>query len=153
MADSLEGRAAIPAVGTTPPEVQAAATTSLVLEIVFGFFSLLGVGHVYSGREALGVGLMVGWWLYLGFTAVITSLTAGIAACVLVPIYIAVPIISGIQASAYVKKAGATGSWKSVGIVAGAGCFIVVVTICLLSVFGVLTFGALGSLIGAQQNR
>jgi len=150
MADSLESQAPTTALGTSPPDVQAAATTSLVLEIVFGLFSLLGIGHVYSGREALGVGLMVGWWLYLGFAAVISSLTAGIAACVLVPIYIAVPIISGIQASSYVKKARATGSWKSVGIVAGAGCVIVVGTICILSVFGVLTIGVLGSLFEAQ---
>jgi hypothetical protein len=39
------------------PEVEGAATTSLWLEIIFGIFSLLGIGHVYSGRTALG-----GWY-------------------------------------------------------------------------------------------
>ena len=146
MTNALESQTPASSPGPLHPDVQAASTTSLVLEIVFGLFSLLGVGHVYSERIALGVGLMVGWWLYLGVAATITSLTTGIAACVLVPIYIAVPILSGIQASAYVKKTHATGSWKSVGIVAGAGCLIVLATICLLSVFGVLTIGALGSL-------
>lgn len=42
------------------PETEGAATTALWLEIIFGLFSLLGIGHVYSGRTALGIALMIG---------------------------------------------------------------------------------------------
>jgi hypothetical protein len=31
------------------PETEGASTTALWLEIVFGLFSLLGIGHVYLG--------------------------------------------------------------------------------------------------------
>lgn len=141
----------VPSQEPSLPEVQAAATTSLILEILFGFFSLLGVGHVYTGRIGLGVALMVGWWIYLLFAAAISSLTAGFGACLFVPIYIATPIISGIQASAYVKSAGVTGSWKSVAIVAGGGCLIVIISIVSLAFFlGLVSIGLLGALFQYQ---
>lgn len=136
---------------TFSPEVQAAATTSLILEILFGLFSLLGVGHVYSGRLGLGLALMVGWWVYLAIAGVGSTLTGGLAGCVFVPIYLAAPIISGLQASAYVKKTHATGSWKTVALVAGAGCLIIAGTICLLSFLGVISLGFLTALFSSQQ--
>ena len=133
------------------PEVQAAATTALILEIVFGLFSLFGIGHVYSGRLGLGVALMLGWWAYIAIAGFLSTLTGGLAGCVFIPIYIAAPIVSGIQASAYVKKTHATGSWKSVGLVAGAGCLIAAGTICALSFFGVISLGFLTALFSSQQ--
>jgi len=129
------------------PDVQGAATTSLVLEIIFGLFSLLGIGHVYSGRLGLGIALMLAWWVYLFVAGFISSLTAGLAACLFVPLYFAVPIISGIQASTYVKKSGATGSWSSVALVAGGGCLIILLAIaCLVGSLGLLSIGTLGAL-------
>ena len=149
MADSSN-----PAVSEPKPsvhQVQAAATTSLVLEIVFGIFSLLGVGHVYTGRIGLGLALMVGWWVFLGIAAAISSLTAGLAACLFVPVYFVVPVVSGIQASAHVKTAMVPGSWKSVAIVAGGGCLIVMISLAALaSVFGLLSLGLLGALFQYQ---
>ncbi len=139
-----------PAAQPLPPDVQAASTTSLILEIIFGFFSLLGIGHVYSGRMGLGIGLMVGWWIYMVVAGLLSSVTGGLAACLFLPIYIAVPIISGIQASAYVKKAQATGTWKSVAIVAAGGCLVVIVAVCVLAVFGVITVGALSSMFQSE---
>lgn len=133
------------------PEVQAAATTALILEIVFGLFSLFGIGHVYSGRLGLGLALMVGWWVYIAAAGFISALTGGLAGCLAVPIYIAAPIISGLQASAHVKRSQATGSWKSVGLVAGVGCLVVVGLICALTFFGVISLGFLSALFSAQQ--
>jgi hypothetical protein len=133
------------------PEVQSAATTALILEIVFGLFSLFGIGHVYSGRLGLGLALMVGWWVYLALAGFISTITGGIAGCLAIPIYLAAPIVSGIQASAYVKRVGATGSWRSVAIVAGGGCLLVLGLICALSFFGVISLGFLTSLFSSQQ--
>ena len=121
----------------TSPETEGAATTALWLEIIFGIFSLLGIGHVYSGRTALGIALMAGWWVYIIFAGFISTITLGFGACVFVPIYFAVPIISGIQARTYTQKTNGTGSWQSVGLVAGGGCLLVVIAVVVLVVFGI----------------
>jgi len=140
-----------PAAAPLSPEVQSAATTALILEIVFGLFSLFGIGHVYSGRLGLGLALMVGWWVYIAAAGFISTLTGGLAGCLAIPIYIAAPIFSGIRASAYVKKVGATGSWRSVAIVAGGGCLLIVGAICALSFIGVISLGFLTALFSSQQ--
>ena len=124
------------------PETEGAATTALVLEIVFGFFSILGIGHVYGGRTVLGIGLMIGWWVFIGFAWFLAWITLGIGACLLVPLYIAVPIISGIQARTYLKTQSGSGSWQSVALVAGGGCFLVIISIVLFFVF-VISLGML----------
>jgi hypothetical protein len=133
------------------PEVQSAATTALILEIVFGLFSLFGIGHVYSGRLGLGLALMVGWWVYIAAAGFISTLTGGLAGCLAIPIYIAAPIFSGIQASAYVRRVHATGSWRSVPFVAGGGCLLIAAAICLLTFFGVISLGFLTALFSSQQ--
>jgi hypothetical protein len=119
------------------PETEGAATTSLWLEIIFGLFSLLGIGHVYSGRTVLGIALMIGWWVYIFVAGVLSTVTLGLGACVFVPIYIAVPIISGIQARTYMHKTGEKGHWGAVAIVAGAG---IILTILFLAVIGLGIF-------------
>ena len=121
-------------VKSVSPETEGAATTALWLEIIFGIFSLLGVGHVYSGRTVLGIVLMVGWWVYIIVAGFISTITLGFGACIFVPVYFAVPIISGIQARTYTQKTNGTGSWQSVAIIAGGGCILVII-IGLLFVF------------------
>jgi hypothetical protein len=120
------------------PETEGAATTSLWLEIIFGIFSLLGVGHVYSGRTLIGILLMVGWWIYIAVAGFLSTITLGIGACVFVPIYFAVPIISGIQARTYTLKTEGKGNWTHVAFVAGGGCLLVLIAIAVLAVLGIL---------------
>lgn len=128
------------AVKQTSPEVDGASNIALVLEIVFGFFGLLGIGHVYTNRVPIGIGLLIGWWVYILMAVLISSLTLGFALCLFVPIYIAVPIISGIQARAYAKSAGETGNWGIVAGVAGGGClFIIAINVLIILVLGGLT--------------
>jgi hypothetical protein len=115
-----------------PPDVQGASATALWLEIIFGFFGLLGVGHAYSGHLLLGALLALGWWMFIGVGAFISSLTLGIAACLFGPLYIAGPIISGIQARTYVQREYRTGSWPNVIGLAGGGCLLMVVAIVIL---------------------
>src|SRR4030043_40304 len=92
------------------PETEGTATTALWLEIIFGIFSLLGIGHVYSGRTWLGLALMLGWWCYIFEAGVLSTITLGIGACLFVPIYFAVPIISGLQARLHMEKTGEKGA-------------------------------------------
>jgi hypothetical protein len=135
-----------------PAEVAGAATTSLWLEIVFGLFSLLGMGHVFSGRLGLGVALLIGWWVFLILASLMTAATGGLCACIFGPMYIAIPIISGIQASTYIKKTGAKGSWKSLGVVAGAGCVSALVLAVGLAILVAFVLG-LPLLAGNLQGR
>ena len=130
------------------PETEGAATTSLWLEIIFGLFSLLGLGHVYSGRTWLGIALMIGWWIYIAIASFFSTITAGLGLCLFVPIYIAVPIISGIQARMYTQKTAAKGNWLNTVLVGGGGCLLVVVFIGAMIAVGIFAF-----LVSQPQNR
>jgi hypothetical protein len=115
-----------------PADVQGASTTAMLLEIIFGFFGLLGVGHAYAGRLLLGGLLMLGWWAFIGMGGFIISISFGIAGCVLGPLFIAGPIISGIQARTYVQREYRTGSWLPVIGLAGGGCVLMIAIIVIL---------------------
>ena len=120
------------------PETEGAATTSLWLEIIFGLFSLLGLGHVYSGRTLLGIGLMFAWWVYIILAGFLSAITMGFGLCLFVPIYIAVPIISGIQARTYVHKTHGKGNWKNFVLVGGGGCLVIIlVAVGILLLVGI----------------
>lgn len=129
------------------PDVEGAGTIALILEIIFGFFGLLGIGHVYTNRIAVGIVLMVVWWVFLGIAAGISSATLGIGLCLFVPIYLVVPIISGIQARTYARRQGEVGNWGSVAMVAGGGCLLLVIGSIALSF---LFFGGLAALSSFQ---
>lgn len=129
-----------------PPEVEGAASTALWLEVIFGLFSLLGVGHVYSGRIAIGLVLLFGWWAYMALAAFVSTMTLGVGACICAPLYIAVPIISGIQARTHVRKTESHGSWTSVAYVAGGGCLVIV-----LIIVAFIALGAAGAVLGEFQ--
>ena len=133
-----------------PHEVQAASTTSLILEAVFGLSGILGLGHMYSGRVARGIGLMVFWWIYIAIAVFLSSITAGLAAFLLGPIYVAFPLLSGVNASAYVKKTQATVSWTPVLIGGVGGCLLLLAFICLLATVGVISLAALSSMFQSQ---
>ena len=106
----------------TSPETEGAATTALWLEIIFGFFGFLGVGHTYGGRTLLGISLMGAWWVYIVIESFAATFTVGLSLCLTIPLHIAVPIISGIQARTQIKKVNGTGNWPPVGMVVGGGC-------------------------------
>jgi hypothetical protein len=36
---------------------------ALILEVVGGFFGFLGLGWIYAGRPAMGIALLIGYWL------------------------------------------------------------------------------------------
>jgi TM2 domain-containing membrane protein YozV len=36
---------------------------AFVLEVVGGFFGFLGLGWIYAGRPAMGIALLIGYWL------------------------------------------------------------------------------------------
>jgi len=125
----------------TPPEVEGAATTAAILEVVLGLFGLLGVGHLYANRILLGVVLMVGWWLFIAFEVIVDSITFGIAACLLTPLHVIFPVLSGINVRTYVLKEGEAGNWSPVVVIAGGGCLVITAVTLIVLVFLVLLTG------------
>jgi hypothetical protein len=74
--------------------------TGLVLEVLPGLFGLLGIGHIWAGEVAIGVGLLLGYWVAWTFLALLTLVTFGLFLCFF-PVYLlmwpGVPIISAIM--------------------------------------------------------
>ncbi len=67
-------------------------TIALLLELL-GYIGFLGIGHIYAGRTARGIASLVGWWVYVGLSAVLTLLLIG---CLMLFAGLAVPILSGL---------------------------------------------------------
>jgi len=114
-------------------------TIAMMLEILFGFFGILGMGWLYAGNIPMAAILFVGFLIVVFIEMAIATATLGIAACLIVPFNLAVAIISGLRARDHVRNTGAHGSvtYVILGIVVG------VVVIC-----GGLTlfFGGLAAL-------
>jgi TM2 domain-containing membrane protein YozV len=50
---------------------------ALMLEVVGGFFGFLGIGWIYAGRPAMGIVLLVGYWILdwvIGLTLSVVTL-------------------------------------------------------------------------------
>ncbi len=68
-----------------------------LIEIIGGYFGLLGLGWMYGGDFFRGILLLVGYWIFLALVAALISFSLGCLGFIFAPIYIAVPIISGIK--------------------------------------------------------
>ncbi|MDH5508484.1 MAG: hypothetical protein OEZ02_14780 [Anaerolineae bacterium] len=94
---------------------------AMVLEIIFGFFGILGMGWLYAGNIPMAIGAFVGFLVVALIETAAILLSFGLASCIIIPINLAVAIISGIRARDYVRNSGARGSFVFVliGIVVG----------------------------------
>ena len=91
----------------------------MIIEIVFGYFGLLGIGYLFAGYTISGIIRLIGWLAFLGVGPIgIIALSFGTAwigiqpdspsisfavlalyillICIFASIYIFTPIISGI---------------------------------------------------------
>jgi hypothetical protein len=66
-------------------------TVGLLLELI-GYLGFLGIGHIYAGKTARGIGLMVGFWVYLIVSGILTVVLIG---CVMLVAGLAIPLASG----------------------------------------------------------
>jgi hypothetical protein len=87
-----------------PPDPGALApakdpSTGLLIEMLPGFFGFLGIGHLWAGDIALGLGLLIGYWCFWAIVGVLTVLMLGLLLCFLPlfgALYFAAPIFSGL---------------------------------------------------------
>jgi len=81
--------------------------TAMIIEIVAGYFGLLGIGHLYAGRTTAGLVRLFGWWiLIIGVlfgSAIFSafgdagSILAVITLICLIPVILAAPVVSGLM--------------------------------------------------------
>jgi len=74
------------------------ATIAAVLELVGGYFGLLGLGWILAGDFLMGLILLVSYVALLAVLGFLTFISFGCLGFILAPIYIAAPIISAIKA-------------------------------------------------------
>ncbi len=105
-------------------------TLAMIIEGVFGFFGLLGVGWMYVGDIGKGILIMLGMWVFIAVESIVGVLTGGLAMCLFAPIHIVIVIFSAIKLRDHVRQTGAQGS---IGIVAVVGILFFV--LCCVSIF------------------
>lgn len=71
---------------------------AFLLELL-GYFGFLGFGHIYAGNIIGGILLLLFGWGIAGFLfavgAFLSIFTLGLGLCLIVPVFLALPIISG----------------------------------------------------------
>ena len=105
----------------TPTKADSSDTIAMIIEIVFGLFGILGMGWLYAGRVPVAIGAFIGFVILVFIEIAIITVTAGLAACLIFPLNLAITIVSGLRARDYVRSSGATGSLVNliVGIIVG----------------------------------
>ena len=81
-----------PVYGGTAMTQQRDPQTAMIIEIIAGLFGFLGIGHFYAGRTNIGLGLLIGWWVFLIIEFVLFAFVIGLC---LLPLNLIVPIVSG----------------------------------------------------------
>jgi hypothetical protein len=75
-----------------------------VIELIGGYFGLLGLGWIYGGDLMRGILILIGYWILLGIGGALTTFTLGLLALIFVPLFIVTPIISAIKVYQFVNE-------------------------------------------------
>jgi hypothetical protein len=119
----------------------------MIIEIVFGLFGLMGLGWIYAGNFAVGVGLFMGWFILILIAllspTVLTAVSLGLGAftyvclCCLPPLGLAVAVASGLRLRDYVRNTQASGNVMYLVAAAVFGFLLICVSaVVLVSVLG-----------------
>ena len=96
---------------TTIQKNDSTDSIALIVEILFGFFGVLGIGWFYAGNLAIGAAALIGYFLLIILESLLIVFTGGLAACLIIPVNLAVVIISGFKARDYVRNVGVRGNF------------------------------------------
>ncbi len=80
------------------------AITAIIIELIGGYFGLLGLGWIYGGDFMRGILLLIGYFILLAVGGFLTAFTFGLLGLIFVPLYIAAPIISAIKLYQFVGE-------------------------------------------------
>jgi len=80
------------------------ATIAVLLELIGGYFGLLGFGWMYGGDLLRGILILFGYMILLGVGGFLVGITFGLLGLIFVPLYIVVPIISAYKVHQFVNN-------------------------------------------------
>jgi TM2 domain-containing membrane protein YozV len=74
----------------TPYPVEVQNQTAFLIGVLVGIFlSTFGIAHIVNGKVGQGIlWILVGWFIWLPIAALIVSLSAGLGACLVLPLHI-----------------------------------------------------------------
>ncbi len=72
-------------------------TLAVIVELVGGYFGLLGVGWMIAGDVLRGLLILIGYGILLAIFAFLISISFGFLGFIIVPFYIIIPIISAFK--------------------------------------------------------
>ena len=87
-------------VATAGPEVRD-PTTGLLIEMIPGFFGFLGIGWLWAGETAIGIALLLGYWVFLAVEIALMFVLIGFC---LLPVNLIAPIASAIVLQRRLKE-------------------------------------------------
>ncbi len=82
------------------PEVKD-PTTGLLIELLPGFFGFMGIGWLWAGETAIGVALLLGFWVFLAVEIALMFVLIGFC---LLPVNLIAPIASAILLQRRLKE-------------------------------------------------
>lgn len=80
------------------------ATIAAIIELIGGYFGLLGFGWMYGGDLLRGILILFGYMILLGVGGFLVGITFGLLGLIFVPLYIIVPIISAFKVHQFVNS-------------------------------------------------
>ena len=80
------------------------ATIAVILELVGGYFGLLGLGWMFGGDLLKGILILFGYMILLSIGGFLVWITLGLLGLIFVPLYIIVPIISAFKVYQFVNS-------------------------------------------------
>jgi hypothetical protein len=79
--------------------------TGLLLELI-GIFGFLGIGWLWAGETAIGIALLIGFWVFLGIEIFLSIFLIGLC---LLPLNVIIPIASAFLLQKRLKERQALG--------------------------------------------
>ena len=129
---------------SVPVQSDSSDIIAMIVEVVFGLFGILGMGWLYAGNFPIAIAVFIGFAIIIFLEAVAATATVGIAFCLIIPVNLAILVISGFRVRDYVRRVGASGSilYLILGFIVGS------IVIC-----GgiILLTGGLTALLGSLQ--
>ena len=84
-------------------------TIAFILEFIFGFFGILGIGYFYAGDNTNGLVRLIGWMVFLMFSYFFISLTTMILIgfCLIpgmIVFQVLIPLLSALMLKSTLEK-------------------------------------------------
>src|SRR5258706_9224028 len=76
------------------PQMGPDPNTAFIIELIGGLFGFFGIGYMYAGKTNEGVGRLVAGIVCNVVVAFSAVLTSGICACIAIPAYVGIAIVS-----------------------------------------------------------